>query len=176
MRPSLRAVPLLGSLLPLLLLSLAFFAAAGTARAQLKLGVETERMNYLLYEAIPLRLTIENAAGFDLSFADAGEKPWLSFYITREDGSVVAPDRKAAREPLLLAAGKRTTLAIDLTPLYAMRATGRYKVQAVIDLADREYLSSPLFITLVPGRRCGGSGVRSRAPCGPIPSSASPRR
>ena len=133
-------------------LVLSFLASAGTARAQLKIGIETERMNYLLYEALPLRLTLENAAGFDLTFADAGEKPWLSFYITQDDGSLVAPDRKGARAPLTLPNGKRTVLAVDLTPLYAMRATGRYKVQAVVDLADREYLSAPLYVTISPGQ------------------------
>jgi len=84
MRSLLRTVLLLGVLA-------ASLGLAATARAQLKIGLETERMNYLLYAPIPLKLTLENAAGFDLVFADEDAKPWLSFYITQDDGTVVAP-------------------------------------------------------------------------------------
>ncbi|HEY8965201.1 MAG TPA: hypothetical protein VIM58_02085 [Candidatus Methylacidiphilales bacterium] len=145
MRSLLRTVLLLGLLA-------ASLGLAATARAQLKIGLETERMNYLLYAPIPLKLTLENAAGFDLVFADEDAKPWLSFYITQDDGTVVAPDRKTTREPLSLAAGKRATLSLDLTPLYAMRSTGRYRIQAVVDVAGREYLSAPAYVMLQPGQ------------------------
>ncbi len=140
------------ALFPCLGLLLTLLAAAGTAHAQLKMGLEAERMNYLLYERLPLKVTLENTAGFDLSFADAEGKPWLSFYVTQDDGSFVPADRKGPQKPLLLPAGKRAGFTVDLTPLYAIRSPGRYKVQAVVDVADREYLSAPIFVTIASGQ------------------------
>ena len=136
-------------LLPLL----AFLASLCAARAQLQVGMETDRFNYLLYEPLAVHLTIENLAGFDLLFQDGTEKPWLTFFITRADHSLVMPDQKIAGKDLKLAAGESVSLNVDITPLYRMRETGVYKIQAVIDISGREYLSTPIQITLENGQR-----------------------
>jgi len=132
---------------------LALLCSLGVAQAQLRIGLASERVSYLLYEPIPVRLTIENLAGFDLLFQDSAEKPWLTFFITRSDHSLVLPDQKVPGKDLKLAAGETVSLNVDITPLYRMRETGSYKVQAVIDIAGREYLSTPIQFTLENGQR-----------------------
>ncbi|MDE1170373.1 MAG: hypothetical protein PW734_04055 [Verrucomicrobium sp.] len=137
-----------------LLLSLALLAACAlSAHAQLRLGLTAERSSYLLYEPVPLHLTLQNDAGFDLVFQDAGEHPWLSFLVTRADRSVVSADRHIPGRELKLPEGGSVSLDVDLTPLYAMRETGSYKVRAVVDVGGREYLSAPIEVTLSAGRR-----------------------
>jgi len=137
----------------LLLPLLALLASFCVARAQLQVGLQTDRFNYLLYEPVTVHLTIENLAGFDLLFQDSAEKPWLTFFITRADHSLVTPDQKIAGKDLKLAAGESVSLNVDITPLYRMRETGVYKIQAVIDISGREYLSTPIQITLESGQR-----------------------
>ena len=139
-------------LLPVLALC-ALWASLSPARAQLQAGLQTDRFNYLLYEPLAVHLTIENLAGFDLLFQDSAEKPWLTFFITRADHSLVSPDQKIAGKDLKLAAGESVSLNVDITPLYRMRETGVYKIQAVIDVGGREYLSTPIQITLENGQR-----------------------
>ena len=139
-------------LLPVLALGV-LLASLGAARAQLQVGLETDRFNYLVYEPLAVHLTIENLAGFDLLFQDGEEKPWLTFFITRADHSLVMPDQKIAGKDLKVAAGESVSLNVDITPLYRMRETGVYKIQAVIDVAGREYLSTPIQITLENGQR-----------------------
>ena len=126
---------------------------AASAQAQMKLGLHSDRTTYLLYEPLVAHLTIENQAGFDLLFQDSAEHAWLTFLITRADHSLVLPDRKIAGKDLKLAAGESVNLDVDITPLYAMRETGPYKVQAVVDVGGREYISEPMQFSLVNGHR-----------------------
>jgi hypothetical protein len=126
---------------------------AASAQAQMRLGLHADRTTYLLYEPLVAHLTIENQAGFDLLFQDSAEHAWLTFLITRADHSLVLPDRKIAGKDLKLAAGESINLDVDITPLYAMRETGPYKVQAVVDVGGREFISEPIQFSLVNGHR-----------------------
>jgi hypothetical protein len=136
-----------------LLFLFVFLACAVSAQAQLRLGLTADRNAYLLYEPLALHLTLQNDAGFDLVFQDTPGHPWLTFLVTRADHSVVSPDRSIPSQELKLAADGSVSLNIDLTPLYAMRETGLYKIRAVVDVGGREYLSTPLEVTLSAGHR-----------------------
>ena len=136
------------------LLSLLLWAgAAAGAEAQMRIGLAADRYTFLLYEPIVLHLTVQNDAGFDMVFQDQPGHPWLTFLITRADRSAVNPDRQIPGRDLSLGDGKSVTLDVDVTPLYAMRETGPYKIQAVVDVGGRQFLSAPISVTLVNGKR-----------------------
>lgn len=119
----------------------------------MRLGLEQDRSSYLLYEPLVLHLTLQNDAGFDLVFRDSPGHPWLTFLILRADHSAVNADRQIPGKELSLPDGKGVTLDVDITPLYAMRETGPYKIQAVVDVGGRQFLSAPISVTLVNGKR-----------------------
>lgn len=140
----------MGRLVLVLLLGIGGLA---TARAQMRIGLTADRYTYLLYEPLVLHLTLQNDAGFDLAFQDQPGHPWLTFLIMRSDRSAVSPDRPIPGKDLTLGDGKGVTLDVDVTPLYGMRETGPYKIQAVVDVGGRQFLSQPISVTLVNGKR-----------------------
>lgn len=131
-----------------LLLTVGIFSA----RAEVRVSIECERVNYLLYAPVVVRVIIQNNTEVDLSLQSQGE-PWLSFMVTRGDGFAVHTDQKLDVEPVVIKAGATKSTTMNLTPHYSFREQGNYKVRAVVDIPGQgQILSGNLQFNVVKGQ------------------------
>ena len=108
-----------------------------TAHTQGDVYVSVPRHSYILYEPIPVTVTITNNAGRDLTFEDAAGKQWLNMEITTSDGQMLSPyDTDYKLHPLHIAAGETLQRSIDLTPIFPIREMGTHRLRANVYLAD----------------------------------------
>ena len=112
------------------------FFIAGSARAQIQVELKFPRLQYIAYEPVVANLTITNLAGRDVDFHDAGNQTWFGFEVTGDEGRTIAQIKNTTTEALNLAAGKRVTRKINLTPLFGVHDFGRYHVRAHVYFAD----------------------------------------
>src|ERR1700737_3774031 len=110
--------------------------AASTAVAQIQVELRFPRLQYIAYEQVVANLVITNLAGRDADLTDAGGQSWFGFEVTGNEGPSIAPISNAGSEPLNVAAGKRVTRKINLTPLFGVHDFGTYRVRAHIYFAD----------------------------------------
>jgi hypothetical protein len=118
--------------------ALCLLATALPATAQIQVMAQTKRSNFLLYERVDLYITITNIGGTDLVLNnDDKDHPWLSFLLSRHTGPNYLPirqERNSEFNPISLKAGENKTLRVNVTPLFAFREEGDYRVAAVVDL------------------------------------------
>jgi hypothetical protein len=81
-------------------------------------------------------LVITNLAGRDVDLRDADSQSWFGFEVTGNEGRTIAPISNVGTEPLNIAAGKRVTRKINLTPLFGVHDFGTYRVRAHIYFAE----------------------------------------
>ena len=115
---------------------LALFFVAGSAVAQIQVELKLPRLQYIAYEPVVANLTITNLAGRDVDLRDSNGQAWFGFEINGNENQSIAPVSKASSEPLNVAAGKRVTRKINLTPLFGVHDFGTYRVRAHIYFAD----------------------------------------
>jgi hypothetical protein len=112
-----------------------------------------ERDSYLLYESIPVMVTIRNFSGRQVTVADAEQRPWLRFSVTDQSSSLVpAVARPAGSQTLTIAPGQTLQHRIDIVPLYELRMRGAFRVQAVIETDAIRAASAPVSFEIVGGR------------------------
>ena len=132
-----------------LALALKLPAAAAPLSVQLRCAKET----FLVYEAIPVTVTIQNYTGRPIQLADSDDRSWLSFIVVDDANQMVRqigfPD---TREPLVIPPGQAVSQTIDLLPLYELRDRGSYRVQAVASAGDSSAASTPVRLVLTNGR------------------------
>lgn len=117
-------------LLVLLVLSLCLTCEA---MAQIKVDVSIKRRLFLVYEPIIATISITNLAGRDIVLEDEGVHHWFGFTIVTGDGGIVPPiNRYYQLDPLPVPAGATVRRSINLTPLYAIREPGLYRIRAAI--------------------------------------------
>jgi len=116
------------------LLALCFVASSASAQIQVELKLP--RLQYIAYEPVVVNLTITNRAGREVDLRSTGGQPWFSFEVNGNENQSIAPVSTAATEPLHIAAGKRVTRKINLTPLFGVHDFGTYRVRAHIYFAD----------------------------------------
>jgi len=116
------------------LLCLSFVASSAVAQIQVELKLP--RLQYIAYEPVVADLTVTNLAGRDVDLRDAGSQPWFGFEVSGGEGQSIPQISKVTLEPLSVAAGKRVTRKINLTPLYGVHDFGTYRVRAHIYFAD----------------------------------------
>lgn len=125
-----------------LLLCLGLFAS--TAVAQIQVELKFPRLQYIAYEPVVANLTITNLAGRDVDLRNAGNQSWFGFEVSGGEGQSIPAIANASTEPLSVAAGKRVTRTINLTPLYGVHDFGTYRVRAHIFFADlNKFFYSP---------------------------------
>jgi len=117
-----------------LLLCLGLFAS--TSVAQIQVELKFPRLQYIAYEPVVANLTITNLAGRDVDLRDAGKQSWFGFEVSGGEGQSIPAIANISTEPLSVAAGKRVTRKINLTPLYGVHDFGTYRVRAHIFFAD----------------------------------------
>ena len=124
------------------LLCLGLFAS--TAAAQIQVELKFPRLQYIAYEPVVANLTITNLAGRDVDLRDAGNQSWFGFEVSGREGQSIPAIANASTESLSVAAGKRVTRKINLTPLYGVHDFGTYRVRAHIYFADlNKFFYSP---------------------------------
>ena len=117
------------------LLACLFFIATG-ASAQIQVELKFPRLQYIAHEPVVANLTVTNLAGRDVDLHNENSQAWFGFEITADEGRSIAPISNIETEPLNVAAGKRVTRKINLTPLFGVHDFGTYHVRAHIYFAD----------------------------------------
>ncbi len=137
-----------------LILTAIFLGALITsATAQLQVQVREQKDTFLLYEPIPLVVSIRNYSGRTIQLEDNGDHAWLSFVVAGEAGDYIPGVGKLeTQEPVLIPAGETISRTVDLLPLYDLREHGTYQVQASVDLNGVQAISPPVRLTIVNGR------------------------
>ena len=117
---------------------------ASSAAAQIQVELKFPRLQYIAYEPVVANLTITNLAGRDVDFRDTASQSWFGFEVTGADGQSIPQITKVSTEALTVAAGKRVTRKINLTPLYGVHDFGTYRVRAHIYFGDlNKFFYSP---------------------------------
>jgi hypothetical protein len=145
--------------------------AAGvvSAHAQLDVSVRVDPARAVLHEPVIAHVRIRNqtAHEIELGAAESTDRFWME--IEREPGSLVASrDTPLLSAALVVPAGGTVTHRVNLPRHYDLRATGPYTVRAGVSWRGRGFLSSGVYLDLVPGlemmRAAGpgpdGSGMR----------------
>ncbi len=115
--------------------------------AQIQVGIQIDRDQFLLYEPIPVKLTVLNNSGAPLK--TSGD--WLSFIITEQNGAGIRKDNKLTIEPLALESGNRKTITINITPLYSIRELGAYHVQGVVEIEGVQHVTPVTMVNVANG-------------------------
>src|SRR6266403_1925793 len=110
--------------------------AAVPAFAQIQVELKFPRLQYIAYEPVVANLTITNLAGRDVDLRSENGQAWFGFEITGDEGRTIAPISNTDSEPLNVAAGKRVTRKINLTPQFGVHDFGTYHVRAHVYFAD----------------------------------------
>jgi hypothetical protein len=127
--------------------------AAVPARAQVQVGVATQRTDFLLYERVDLYVTVTNVSGTDLVLDNSEGQPWLSFLVSKHNRLPVRPERDSMFAAVALKAGESKTLKVNLTPLFAFREEGEYTAAAVVNLPGAgQMISTSVPFTVMEGR------------------------
>ena len=117
---------------------------ANSAFGQIQVELKFPRLQYIAYEPVVANITITNLAGRDVDLRDGGNQPWFGFEVSGSEGESIPAIATASTEPLSVAAGKRVTRKINLTPLYGVHDFGTYRVRAHIYFADlNKFFYSP---------------------------------
>jgi hypothetical protein len=118
---------------------------SGEAMAQIKVELSIKRRLFLVYEPIIATVAVTNLAGRDIVLEDKGVHRWFGFTIVTGEGGIVSPiNVNYGIDPLLIPAGATVRRSVNLTPLYAIRSPGLYRIRAAIYGAEFDkYFPSP---------------------------------
>ena len=126
---------------------------AGNAIAQLAVQVRVPHPNFLVYESIPITVSVQNFSGRPIQLEDTGDTRWLKLIVTDENHTLVPiTSALTASEPLTLAPGKVISQTIDLLPMFALRSRGTYQIQVNVRGPAVTVSSTPVQFTLIYGR------------------------
>jgi hypothetical protein len=127
----------LSNVIRLTFLTSSIFLLATAAEAQIQVDLKFKRLQYIAYEPVVATFAITNLAGRDIELHDADGEFWLGFELSGSEEQPIAPLSGAKAEPALkIAAGRRVTRQINLTPLYPVNEFGAYHVRTNVYFAD----------------------------------------
>ena len=108
--------------------------------AQLQVKLSQERTVYLLYEPMVFTLSITNISdeSIALSREPGRSHDWLNFMIFNSLKEKVHQDEDFSVPSSTLDPGKTLNVPVNITPYYALRSTGAYSIQAVVNLPGRQ--------------------------------------
>ncbi len=116
----------------------------GGVQAQLQIGIQLTRDQFVLFEPVPIQLTIANNTGEEIVLGTTGDSPWLSFLVYDQEHHSIRADQKISMEPVTIAALTQKTISVNLTPLYSIRDAGQYRVQAVVTWKGQQMISKTI--------------------------------
>jgi hypothetical protein len=126
---------------------------SGVLHAQLAVGAQLPRANYLLYERIDMTVSVENNSDEDILLSN-DQVPWIRFLVTDKSGLPITSAGRATFPPLTLKPGETKNVTINLTPLYNIRQLGEYRAAAVVNLPGKgEIISSACGFQILEGRK-----------------------
>ena len=126
---------------------------ATNALAQLAIQIRIPQTTLLVYESIPVTVSIQNFSGHQIQLADSDDSRWLKFTVTDRSGSAIpVTGTLAASEPVTIEPGKAVTQIIDLLPMFAIRSRGLYRIQASVHCPAGSAASTIVDLTLMQGR------------------------
>jgi hypothetical protein len=114
-----------------------FAGGAGSGRAQLAVQLQIPGETFLLYEAVPVTVTIRNSSGRS---------------ILLESHEVPAAGQMMGTDAVTVPGGSAVKRTVDLLPLYALRQRGSYRVQATVRGGGTEVASGQVRFTILNGR------------------------
>ncbi|MCX7887611.1 MAG: hypothetical protein N3B01_10220 [Verrucomicrobiae bacterium] len=122
-------------------------------QAQISVQLQAEKDFYLLYESIPLIVTLHNLSGRTLQLEPDNGRPWLSFEVQELSGAAVPPTgRIHLAESVLIPPAQTALRTVDILPLFELRARGNYRVRAVVTLGAEMFISPTLKFSIIHGR------------------------
>ena len=122
------------------------------ADAQISLHLRMDRETFLLYESVPVTLTIRNSSGRPIQLGGEANPQWLRFVIYDKDGIQVPPIGARAMESVSLPPAQSVSRTFDLLPFYELRQRGSYRVQALVEDGTVRVVSAPVAFHIVHGR------------------------
>jgi hypothetical protein len=129
-------------------------ASCGPLVGQVQVAVEVDHANHLLFEPVNVKVSILNNTESDLALKGTEASPWLSFLVTRPDGTPVRSEQPLAAQPVLLKNQEARSLLVNVTPLFAFREPGEYRVRAVVNLpGSGDLISSPVTFSVANGHK-----------------------
>ncbi len=132
-----------------LVLLLVFPFAAG---AQVDIRCRLAHTTVILYESIPMDVTIVNNTGQPLTFGVPEANAALMFDIERSPGALMMPTGASVWTGAVTVAPMGTLKqTVDLLPAYPILNTGPYSITARLEWSDRAFISSRMFLDVVPG-------------------------
>jgi hypothetical protein len=133
--------------------------AAVSAQAQVQVKFSQARTLYLQYESIDLTLSLTNVSDAPVNLAASDEgKSWLSFLVFNRggagEGSFVEQVRDVAIDPVRLLPGETKQVTVNIMPYYAIRSTGGYSAQAVVNIPGlAPLMTGKLYFTVGKGEQ-----------------------
>ncbi|MEM6820851.1 MAG: hypothetical protein AAF558_02755 [Verrucomicrobiota bacterium] len=115
--------------------------------AQLQISLEAQRDTFLLYEPIVFKLTVTNTSASPIALTEnpGSKRPWLAFQIFRADRTKVSAVDGYSVPSQIVDPGQSTTLEVNITPLYRIRSSGQYDIQAVVQVpGGRSFITTRL--------------------------------
>ena len=107
----------------------------------------------MLFESIPVTVTVRNFSGHTIDLANQGGAPWLNFLITDVSGATISPvGNRPAPDSAKIAPGRIVSVAANLLPHYDLRQHGTFIVRAVVEGEGIHALSAPTRFTIINGR------------------------
>lgn len=136
------------------MLLLVGWAVAGQAAwAQLAIQLRLAKDSFLVYESLPVTVSIRNFSGRTIQLENAGESSWLNLMVTDENNALVPVTAKLNTSgAVLVPAGETISHRIDLLPLFQLRSRGTYRVRASVSSAGVSAAAAPVQFTLINGR------------------------
>jgi hypothetical protein len=126
-----------------------------TAAMAAPLGVQIrcEKDTYLVFEAIPVTVSLHNYSGRNVQIDESAQQSSLEFVVSTEAGQLIrAFGRPSLGHPVMIPPGKTVSQTIDLLPLYELRERGTYRIYAVLRNSAGTFQSPPVTVTLLNGR------------------------
>jgi hypothetical protein len=121
--------------------------------APLTVQVRSAKDTFLVYEAIPVTVSIHNYSSRSLQLEESNQESWLDFVVLDENNSIVhALGHPVFGQPVLIPPGETVSQTIDVLPLYELRERGAYRIQAVVKSPLGNVESAPLRVWLTNGR------------------------
>ncbi len=122
-------------------------------QAQVSIETSLDQNEYVLFEPINITVKVTNLMGDPLDLARmSGKEPWLSFTVTTlNDDEVDRTDRAWIPPRMVLMAGQVKSTSANITPLYALRDPGDYRIFAQLNLDGNTVTSRKIRFSVVRG-------------------------
>jgi len=138
----------------LLVFLLAVTSVTGRLHAQLNVQLQADKDFYVLYEAIPLVVSLHNNSGRTIQLDGTTGQPWLTFLVNEQNGGAIrAVGRINTTQTALIPAGQTVNRTVDIVPLFELRSHGNYRVQAEVNANGISAVSTPVKFTILQGRK-----------------------